>query len=406
MNSGSGDGGFGGCGSLSDNGGGWQLGSVSIAAPSRLHFGLFSWGNPGRQFGGVGVMIEPPGLRLEVETLSAFGEPTADDVVEFGRGCPESPDVLTRIAEFRRRWAAYHVVPTGPPLRWRVLESPPRHAGLGSGTQWGLCVAAALDALSGRLAFERRAAQQARFADESAADRTGECWVREAAASVGRGLRSAVGAYGFALGGLIIEPGKLPGEELSPLERRFAVPDNWRFVLVCPQIAAETSTTGLHGAAERQAFARLPPVPQAVTERLRRIALESLAPAVERADCAAFSDAVFEYGIEAGNCFQAVQGGPFNGPILADLAHRMRLLGARGVGQSSWGPTLFAVMPTETEAVAFATAIAAVIAAESPVPADVRIAAPNNRGAVLRTRIRAETVSTECSINLESETSR
>ena len=69
-------------------------------------------------------------------------------------------------------------------------------------------------------------------------------WVREAAASVGRGARSAIGAYGFIFGGFILEPGKLEDEALSPLELRAAIPDDWRFVLVCPRTAVGDATAG------------------------------------------------------------------------------------------------------------------------------------------------------------------
>ncbi|MFM7073052.1 MAG: hypothetical protein ACKO38_14790, partial [Planctomycetota bacterium] len=205
-----------------------RYGPVEIAAPSRLHFGLFSWGNPGRRFGGVGVMIEPPGLRILAEPLSEGAE-TASDLLEFVPSQQDAlgnrrlvaaprPPVVTeseiaatraRIADFRQRWAAFHQANMGPRLLWKVLETPPRHAGLGSGTQWGLSVAAALDALSQRSPHFRYLCPQETSdsavppmrADENAARLQ---WVREAAASVGRGARSAVGAYGFALGGLII----------------------------------------------------------------------------------------------------------------------------------------------------------------------------------------------------------
>lgn len=427
--------------------------SVEVAAPSRLHFGLFSWGNPGRRFGGVGLMIERPGLRLVVERLveadAADSSDAADSAnpvnvadpsdvadtvhLEFGsersnersaRSLPsghlavdvsclgaaametnaeDAAEIRARIADFRRRWAAFHGCAAVPRLRWRVLEAPPRHAGLGSGTQWGLSVAAALDALSGRLPNELYSAPHEPHDPLDQATQTRERWVRGAAASVGRGVRSAVGAYGFVFGGLIIEPGKLAEETLSPLERRLVIPDDWRFVLVCPRVdhAARTdsvnSTLGLHGAAERQAFARLPPVPASVTDQLRAIAFERIGPAIERADCAAFGDAVYQFGVVAGGCFAAVQGGPFNGPVLADLAARLCSLGACGVGQSSWGPTLFAVMPTALDAAAFARDVASV----SPVPVDVRITAPSNRGAAIRGQVLEAAVSSKCMPGLE-----
>ena len=57
---------------------------------------------------------------------------------------------------------------------------------------------------------------------------------QELALSVGRGLRSAVGTYGFVFGGLIVEQGKLPDEPISPLDCRIDLPEAWRFVLVRP----------------------------------------------------------------------------------------------------------------------------------------------------------------------------
>ena len=50
----------------------------------------------------------------------------------------------------------------------------------------------------------------------------------ELAQSVGRGLRSAVGTYGFVHGGMIAERGKLPGEVISPLDARVVLPEDWR----------------------------------------------------------------------------------------------------------------------------------------------------------------------------------
>ncbi len=54
-----------------------------IQAPSRLHFGLLGWGpSAPRQFGGVGLMIEKPGLELVAEPASewSFDGPLAERV--------------------------------------------------------------------------------------------------------------------------------------------------------------------------------------------------------------------------------------------------------------------------------------------------------------------------------------
>src|SRR5579871_3946281 len=60
--------------------------SVSVTAASRLHFGMLSFGRPDtRQFGGLGLMVDWPGLRLRMtpaDRLTATG-PHADRALQF-----------------------------------------------------------------------------------------------------------------------------------------------------------------------------------------------------------------------------------------------------------------------------------------------------------------------------------
>jgi beta-RFAP synthase len=165
------------------------------------------------------------------------------------------------------------------------------------------------------------------------------------ARSTGRGLRSAVGTYGFRHGGLIVDAGKEAGETLGKLSIRVSLPDSWRFVLVCPR-----DEQGLSGSSEAVAFDRLPPVPDEITRRLWSITNEQTLPAAERGDCNAFGEAVYQFGRLAGECFSAVQGGPFASEEVELIVESIRKFGVRGVGQSSWGPTVFAVVPSEDEA--------------------------------------------------------
>src|SRR5262245_47692582 len=103
---------------------------VQVTAPSRLHFGLWSLAGAGRQFGGVGAMIEQPGLKLELAPAEQFvaGGPLAD-----------------RAKRFAAHWAAFHRAAL-PACEIRLLAAPPEHVGLGTGTQLGLAVAAGLNA--------------------------------------------------------------------------------------------------------------------------------------------------------------------------------------------------------------------------------------------------------------------
>lgn len=285
---------------------------VIVTAPSRLHFGLYGFGTTVvRQYGGVGAMVESPGMQLEA---------TANDRFEAVGPLAE------RLQEFAERWTRFHRRDSLPGCRLEVKQSPPEHAGLGVGTQLGLSVAAALNALYALPPVTPR----------------------ELAVSVGRGLRSAVGTYGFVQGGLIAERGKLPGESISPLDVRVALPEQWRFVLVRPQVAS-----GLAGPAEAQAFEQLPGVSAESSRQLIFLAREELIPAAIQGDFSRFSSALYRYCNLAGVYFAAVQGGSYNGPVLARFVEIMRSCGAEGVGQSSWGPTLFAALADEASASTF-----------------------------------------------------
>jgi beta-RFAP synthase len=280
-------------------------------------------------------MVEQPGLAISIRESSRFSAvgPLADRAIGFAE-----------------RWAAFHRREL-PTCDVAMLSVPPQHAGLGTGTQLGLSVAAGLSALVG-------------LPSQSPA---------ELALSVGRGLRSAVGTYGFVQGGLIVEQGKLPGEPISPLDCRIDLPAPWRFVLVRPQGLA-----GLAGDDEAAAMAGLPAIPATMTEQLIAEVRDRLVPAAATGDFPSFAASLFRYGRQSGQCFAARQGGPYNGLVLTRLVEQIRELGAEGVGQSSWGPTLFVVQPNQTDAETLVQRLRSVSAGES---LDIVIAPPANRGA-------------------------
>lgn len=283
--------------------------TITVTAPSRLHFGLYNLGGgAGRQFGGLGLMIAEPHLQLQFEAAHEF---RCDGLLSH------------RVRVFAERWASFHRSTPLPSCNVSVLAAPREHTGLGVGTQLAMSVAAGLNAF-------------ARLPPQTPV---------ELAASVGRGQRSAVGAYGFALGGLIAERGKLPGEPISPLDCHLDLPEVWRVVLVIPEGAV-----GIANEDEVRAFSQLPPVNAEVSEELISLAREALLPAAAQSDFAGFAEAVFAYGQLAGQCFAPLQGGPYRGPKLAAIIEQLQALGCVGVGQSSWGPTIFALLPGEEDA--------------------------------------------------------
>ncbi|MEX2113285.1 MAG: hypothetical protein WD845_08875 [Pirellulales bacterium] len=318
--------------------------SLEIIAPGRLHFGLLSFGQPtGRQFGGAGVLIDRPGLRLRVASHDVFQVqgPLANRVERVARHYAESLGLLssprstmgqgrpTEAPENPVSWPAaaspfFCQEPINlPACRIEVLDAPPEHVGLGTGTQLALSVVAGINALAGNAPLDAPAL----------------------AALTGRAARSAIGTYGFLRGGLLMESGKLPGETLSPLERRTLPPDEWRFVVVLTH-----DQQGVSGDEGRRAFEQLPPVPPETTAALRGELTERLFPAAEQGDFATFSDSLYRYGYTSGMCFAAQQGGPFATPRVAEWVDHIRSLGVSGVGQSSWGPAVFAAVESPTAA--------------------------------------------------------
>ncbi|MFN0016671.1 MAG: hypothetical protein ACKVP0_00340 [Pirellulaceae bacterium] len=317
---------------------------ITVTAPSRLHFGLFGLSQgEGRMFGGVGAMMDQPVLKLHVRGAARF----------------ECAGVLAdRVQVFAQRWAEFHRLAKLPPCRIEVLKAPPNHVGLGVGTQLGLSVAAGLNAFAGLPA----------------------AGPQELALSVGRGLRSSIGTYGFVMGGLIVEQGKLPGEPISPLDCRIDLPEEWRFVLARPG-GLELSLSGVQ---EEQAMGSLPPVPRATTDRLITIARDELIPAAATANFPQFAESLYQFGHLAGSLFTARQGGPYNGSVLTSLINWLREHGYAGVGQSSWGPTLFAAVPDQHSAIVLAD----LLQLEHPEePLEVAIAAPSNRGALVQSAL-------------------
>jgi beta-ribofuranosylaminobenzene 5'-phosphate synthase len=246
-------------------------------------------------------MIDQPGLRLRIEPAAGFS--TEGHFVD-------------RVSEFALRWTRFHRLAVPPSCRISVRSAPRQHVGLGVGTQLGMSVAAGLCCFAG---------YQMPSPDELAM-------------SVGRGKRSAIGTYGFATGGLLAERGCLDREPIAPLDCQLDLPPSWQMVLTCPR------GEGLSGAKENHAFEELPPVPRASTELLQRIMRERMFPAAARCDFKEFSKSVYDYGHQAGACFAASQGGPYNGPLLTRIVRAIRERGVEGVGQSSWGPTIFAIV--------------------------------------------------------------
>jgi beta-ribofuranosylaminobenzene 5'-phosphate synthase len=199
----------------------------------------------------------------------------------------------------------------------QVHRALPAHAGLGSGTQLALALGRALAELF-EIALDTPALARA----------------------VGRARRSAIGTWTFDKGGLVVEGGRpRDGAECGPLIARLPFPPDWRCIVAIPEGVA-----GLSGTTEEEAFSRLPPPPEREVEHLAHVVLMALLPALADGDLIAFGAALSEVQQLTGRWFAEVQGSTFAPGPSEDLVRRMVEWGACGVGQSSWGPTVYGIV--------------------------------------------------------------
>lgn len=297
---------------------------VTVTTGSRLHFGLLTHRpQSGREFGGVGVMIDAPGWKLTVSTsddLTQSEHELIEDRItvsdDAAAACPETASRISRVIQ-RLRDAGQTQL---PPLTVEVHSAIPSHRGLGSGTQLALATARAIDACFNM----------------------GNVPVSELARRTGRGLRSAVGTWGFESGGMIADGGKLHPDSVGSLAAAVRFPSSWRFLLIFPG-----STRGLSGDEEVSAFRELPGMPQSTTNQLCQLTLMELLPAVHDHDFERASAAMSRYGRLAGEYFAPAQGGVFADAGMPGFSQLLADNGINGFAQSSWGPTCAALCQSD-----------------------------------------------------------
>ena len=89
---------------------------------------------------------------------------------------------------------------------------------------------------------------------------------------------------------------------------------------------------------------------------------------------------MYRFGRQAGLCYAAVQGGPFSSPQVEMLVERIRSFGVSGVGQSSWGPTIYAICRDQADARWLIDRLQAESLLDE---CDVTVTAPRNCGATV-----------------------
>ncbi len=316
---------------------------VEVQAHARLHLGFFDLhGGLGRRFGSLGVALDGLSTRVLARPADATGAsgPRAGRAAAFARQALAHLDLSLGRSEGTRRGVAIE-----------LSQALPEHAGLGSGTQLALAVGSAVARLQGL-----------RWSGPSMA------------AVLDRGRRSGIGLGTFEQGGFVVDGGHAEGDARPPsVIARLPFPPDWRWVLVF-----DDHHQGLSGPAEHQAFARLPCFPEDQAARLCRLVLMQLLPALAEADIAGFGQAVTTLQDSVGDHFAPAQGGRYASSRVARVLQLFRRAGAAAVGQTSWGPTGFALAEGVTQARAL---VDAACASRLEPGLRLQICAARNRGA-------------------------
>jgi beta-ribofuranosylaminobenzene 5'-phosphate synthase len=289
--------------------------AASVCAAGRLHLGFLDpSGSLGRRFGSIGLAVD--GFQTEVIIAPAARDEwhadTPDGVAQLDRAAA----CVQRLREQCGRAA---------PLALRLCSVLPPHAGLGSGTQLALAIGRAF----------------VRWQGLDVATPTLAAWL-------GRGQRSGIGIAGFDVGGLLVDGGPGRGGLPAPLLARLPLPESWRIV-----VALDERLQGLSGARESSAIAALPAFGQSQAAELCHQVLMRVLPGAASGEFAPFAAGINRVQELLGAHFAPAQGGSaWTSASVGRLLQWVR--GHAGdqaaVGQSSWGPTGFAIVPSAAAA--------------------------------------------------------
>ena len=288
--------------------------TVKVNTSARLHMGFFDLSsannNFGSKFGGLGLAIDAPCTQITI----AKSQKTLIDA--------KSNDNFAEIVEniVKTLNLKHHFSLT-------INQSIPVHAGLGSGTQMALAIGTGINHLFGL-----------------------QLSISQIAVAAMRGKRSGIGIGAFEQGGFLVDTGKLDtgkldveklAEALPKIAMRQDFPEDWRVLLV-----QDSAHIGVHGALESQAFNTL----KVAQGSLRAMVFEHMIPAMQRADLSAFGAYMQELQAYNGAYFAPIQGGHYASQDAGNVLNWLQQNGASCVGQSSWGPTCFAVLQSQQQA--------------------------------------------------------
>lgn len=307
---------------------------LEVRTGCRIHFGLMELASDQPLlFGGLGLMLNSPDLIIRV---SPVGTGAITGLVDADSEHASRVEKVLRANNAERFDVHFDAI-------------QPLHSGLGGGTQLAASVAAAI-----QLA-QSNSPDSPRYSEWTPVrEALPELTPSQLSQLSNRGLRSAVGLHGFLQGGLILDEGYEASvsvetgqqNEISSAStgRRIKassvqLPSDIQVVLVRPKV--ELSVSGDEEAQRLSALGRTPNPKRAEMFDLASRLLEQSSEIASESCFLKVMSQLEQYMQFAAEMFADDQGGLYNGPSVAEAVQLCRNAGLRGVGQSSWGPTVF-----------------------------------------------------------------
>lgn len=286
---------------------------IKITTPGRLHFGLIDMnGDAGRVDMGIGVALNKPNFVISVEEYSEL-----KIIGGFDEEISRIVNILSDKFKINKNY------------RIKIHSSIPRHSGFGSTTQLTLAVAKCITEINEI------------FLDAS-----------ELAKITGRGGTSGIGVEAFSHGGFILDCGhkfKTEKEGFAPssfskapppkILLNYKIPEDWFFVCAVPEKGK------IYGTREAEIFSKFCPIPSTEVDKICRIVLVKILPAVIEKDIESFGSGLSSLQ-ELG--FKKVEVS-LQSEESKKLINELRNI-SFGSGLSSFGPCIYSVAKGKTHA--------------------------------------------------------
>jgi len=294
--------------------------------PCRIHLSLIDEnGYIGRVDGGIGLMLDRPNVIFEASNLAEEFQ------IEAHKYYRESIEVINEQAS--KVFKAYNI--NNKNFHFKLKRYFPSHVGLGSKTQLSLAIAVAITKLKD----------------------IDNVTVEELTKLVNRGGTSGIGWRGFEKGGFIVDAGHefgkgkeketfLPSsasKEANPALTilRYPIPENWRFVLVIPNVKK-----GAYGDEEISIFQSHAPIPKEEVNEVSHQILMKIVPGIMKNDLECFGEGL-----------KRIQNIGFK-KIEISLQHEIvkktltffEEYGVKAFGMSSFGPSVIGIVESDDEA--------------------------------------------------------